>query len=88
MLTYGDGDCHVVRWIGLCLGNVFVIFKLFITQNSIIFSRFRLILLFAYLPVMLVGKLLSCDFVLVLKPPPMITDSLVFNVLIIDDVFS
>ena len=88
MLAYEAGDCHVVRWIGLCLKNVFVIFKLFITQNSIIFSPLTLISLFAYLPMMLVGKLLNFEFVLALKSPPMITASLVLNVLIIDDSFS
>ena len=87
MLTYGAGDCHVVRWISLRLGNVFVIFKLFITQNSIIFSPLTLISLFAYLPMMLEGKLLNFEFVLALKSPPMITASLVLNVLIIDDSF-
>ena len=86
--TYGAGDCHVVRWIGLCFENVFVIFKLFITQNLNIFSPFRLISLFAYLPMMLVGKLLNFDFVLALKSPSMITVSLVLNVLAIDDSFS
>ena len=87
MLTYGAGDCHV-RWISLCLKNVFAIFKLFIIQNSIIFSPLTLISLFAYLPMMLVGKLLNFEFVLALKSPPMITASLALNVLIIDDSFS
>ena len=76
MLTYGAGDYHVVRWIGLCFKNVFVIFKLFITQNSIIFSGLTLIL-----AMMLVGKLLNFDFFLALKSPPMIPASLVLNVL-------
>ena len=88
ILTYRAGDCHVVRWICLCLKNVFVIFKLFIAQNSIIFSPLTLISLFAYLPMMSVGKLLNSEFVLAFKSPPMTTASLILNVLIIDDSFS
>ena len=84
VLTYGAGDCHVVRWIGLCLKNVF---KLFITLNLIIFSPVTLISLFAYLPMMLVGKFLNFEFVLAMKSLPMIMASLVLNVLISDESF-
>ena len=52
------------------------------------FSPFRLISLFAYLPMILVAKLLNFDFVLALKSSLMITVSLVLNVLAIDDSFS
>ena len=66
---------------------MFVIFKFFITQNSIIFSPLTLVSLFAYLLMILIGKLLNFEFVLALKSPPVITASLVLNVLIIDDSF-
>ena len=67
---------------------MFVIFKFFIAQNSIIFSPLTLVSLFAYLLMILIGKLLNFEFVLALKSPPVITASLVLNVLIIDDSFS
>ena len=66
---------------------MFVIFKFFIAQNSIIFSPLTLVSLFAYLLMILIGKLLNFEFVLALKSPPVITASLVLNVLIIDDSF-
>ena len=66
---------------------MFVIFKFFITQNSIIFSPLTLVSLFAYLLMIFIGKLLNFEFVLALKSPPVITASLVLNVLIIDDSF-
>ena len=38
MLTYGADDCHVVRWLGLCLKNVYVIFKLNYTEFDHFFN--------------------------------------------------
>ena len=51
------------------------------------FLPLTLISLFQYLLMILVGQLLNFDFVLVLKNPLMIADSLVLNVLMNDDIF-